>query len=49
MKAENPYPNKLFEYNLMKRTHEDWIRYEVFMETLNDGTLGHAGVNLKSA
>ena len=28
----NPYPNKIFEYNLMKGTEEDWIRYELIIE-----------------
>ena len=28
----NPYPNKIFEYDLFKGTDEDWVRYEKMME-----------------
>ena len=34
-KAENPYPNKIFEYNIRKGTNEDWIRYETLMRMLS--------------
>ena len=31
----NPYPNKIFEYNLMKGSNEDWVRYEKMIEVMS--------------
>ena len=28
----NPYPNKIYEYDVMKGTDEDWVRYDKMME-----------------
>ena len=32
----NPYPNKIYEYDLMKATDEDWIRYNKIIEKEED-------------
>ena len=31
-KKKNPYPNNIFEFDLMKGTEEDWIKYETMLE-----------------
>ena len=36
VKRKNPYPNKIYEYDLMNAIEEDWIRYEVLMSKLSE-------------
>ena len=36
-KKKNPYPNTIYEYDLMKATEGDWIKYEVLLEKKAEG------------
>ena len=36
MKRHNPYPNTIYEYNLMNSNAEDWIRYDILLSKLSE-------------
>ena len=33
---ENPYPNKIYEYELKRGTEEDWIRYNMLLSKASE-------------
>ena len=33
---KNPYPNKVYEYDLMKADDEDWKRYDILLTKLSE-------------
>ena len=35
-KRINPYPNKIFEYDLMNASEEDWTRYNILMSKMSE-------------
>ena len=36
MKRHNPYPNTIYEYDLMNSNEEDWIRYDILLSKLSE-------------
>ena len=36
VERKNPYPNKIYEYDFLNATEEDWIRYNVLLTKLSE-------------
>ena len=36
LQRKNPYPNSIYEYDLMKATDENWVRYDILLSKLSE-------------